>query len=130
MAGSRTGAHDVKLKRQLQWAHMSLPTQRIRFCKSRDGTRIAYAVCGEGPPLVWSQHWMHHLNHDWDHPVWQPWLSFLTRRHTVIRYDWRGCGLSDREGVDFLAERYAEDLEATIAAAGIEQCRLFGMAGP
>ncbi len=31
---------------------MDKPTQQIRFCKSRDGTRIAYAVCGEGPPLV------------------------------------------------------------------------------
>lgn len=103
--------------------------QRIRFCQSRDGTRIAYAVCGDGPPLVWVQHWMHHLNHDWDHPVRQPWLDFLTRRHTVIRYDWRGCGLSDRDDVEFSPNRYTEDLVAVIEAAGIEQCVLFGMAG-
>jgi len=103
--------------------------QRIRFCESRDRTRIAYANSGDGPPLVWVQHWMHHLDHDWGHPVWQPWLDFLTRRHTVIRYDWRGCGLSDREGVEFSVQRYTEDLEATIQAAGIEKCVLFGMAG-
>ena len=108
---------------------MPLPTERIRFCQSRDGTRIAYAVCGGGPPLVWVQHWMHHLNRDWEHPVWQPWLDYLTRQHTVIRYDWRGCGLSDRDGIKFAADRYSEDLEATIKAAGIEQCALFGMAG-
>ena len=108
---------------------MPHPAQQIRFFRSRDGARIGYAVCGDGPPLVWVQHWMHHLNFDWDHPVWQPWLSFLTRRHSVIRYDWRGCGLSDRDGIALSADRYAEDLEAVVEAAGIERCVLFGMAG-
>jgi pimeloyl-ACP methyl ester carboxylesterase len=75
---------------------MGNPAQQIRFCRSRDGTRIAYAVCGSGPALVWVQHWVHHLDLDWEHPVWQPWLAFLSRRHTVIRYDWRGCGLRPR----------------------------------
>jgi pimeloyl-ACP methyl ester carboxylesterase/DNA-binding CsgD family transcriptional regulator len=108
---------------------MPYPTQQIRFCRSRDGTRIAYAVCGNGPPLVWVQHWVHHLNFDWEHPVWQPWLAFLTRRHRVIRYDWRGCGLSDRDQVELSVVRYAEDLDAVINAAGVERCILFGMAG-
>ena len=108
---------------------MSVSSERIRFCTSADGTRIAFAVCGEGPPLVWVQHWVHHLNLDWNHPVWQPLLRFLSIRHTVIRYDWRGCGLSDRDGVTFASDRYAEDLDAVIKAAGINGYTLFGMAG-
>jgi len=107
---------------------MSQPAQQIRFCTSRDGTRIAYATCGAGPPLVWAANWTHHLELDWDSPVWRPWLSLLTRRHTLIRYDWRGCGLSDRAGVEFSFEKLAEDFEAVIEAAGLEQFVLFGIA--
>jgi pimeloyl-ACP methyl ester carboxylesterase/DNA-binding CsgD family transcriptional regulator len=103
--------------------------QQIRFCKSRDGTRIAYAVSGSGPPLVWIQHWVHHLELDGDSPVWRPWLALLNRHHTLIRFDWRGCGLSDREGVTFTLENYAADLEAVVAAAAVERFALFGMAG-
>jgi hypothetical protein len=83
--------------------------QQIRFCISRDGTRIAYAICGSGPLLIWVQHWLHHLESDWDSPVWRPWLSKLAQRHTLVRFDWRGCGLSDREGADFSLDKYDDD---------------------
>ncbi len=99
---------------------MPEPAQQIRFCTSRDGTRIAYATCGAGPPLVWAAVWAHHLKLDWDCPVWRPWLDMLARRHTLVRYDWRGCGLSDREHVEFSFERFIEDLEAVIEAAGLD----------
>jgi pimeloyl-ACP methyl ester carboxylesterase/DNA-binding CsgD family transcriptional regulator len=108
---------------------MSQPRQQIRFCASADGTRIAYAICGSGPPLVWVQHWIHHLELDWDSPVWRPWLLLLAKRHTLIRYDWRGCGLSDRERVHFSMDKFAEDLEVVIAASGVDPFVLFGMAG-
>jgi len=103
--------------------------QQIRFCKSRDGTRIAYAVGGSGPPLVWVQHWVHHLELDGESPIWRPWLAMLSRHHTLIRFDWRGCGLSDRDDVAFGLEHYVADLEAVAAATAVEQFALFGMAG-
>ncbi|MPZ34665.1 MAG: alpha/beta fold hydrolase [Rhodospirillales bacterium] len=103
--------------------------QEIRFCRSRDGTGIAYAISGQGPPLVWIQHWVHHLEIDLESPIWKPWLVFLTRRHTLVRYDWRGCGLSDRHGIQFDLESYVADLDAVIEAAQIERFCLFGMAG-
>jgi pimeloyl-ACP methyl ester carboxylesterase/DNA-binding CsgD family transcriptional regulator len=108
---------------------MSGPAQQIRFCMSRDGTRIAYAICGAGPPLLWIGHWVRHLKFDWDSPVWRPWLFMLTRRHCVVRYDWRGCGLSDREGVHFSLEKHIEDLEAVVAAAGLSRFALFASGG-
>ena len=107
---------------------MSHTQQTIRFCTSRDGVRIAFATGGAGPPLVWVPHWVHNLKCDADSPVWGPWLSALSRRHAVIRYDWRGCGLSDRDGVEFSFERQIDDLEAVIAAAGIKRFVLVGMA--
>jgi pimeloyl-ACP methyl ester carboxylesterase/DNA-binding CsgD family transcriptional regulator len=73
-------------------------------------------------------HWVRHLKSDWDNPVWRPWLSLLTQRHTLIRYDLRGCGLSDREGIEFSFEKLVEDFEAVIEAAGFERFVLFGMA--
>jgi pimeloyl-ACP methyl ester carboxylesterase/DNA-binding CsgD family transcriptional regulator len=108
---------------------MSQPLQQIRFCKSRDGTRIAYASCGAGPPLLWLSHWVRQLDLDWECPVWRPWLSLLTRRHTLIRHDYRGCGLSDRQGVELSVERHVEDVEAVVAAAGLESFVLLAQAG-
>jgi len=108
---------------------MSQSQQKIRFCASADGTRIAYATCGSGPALIWVQHWIHHLELDWESPVWRPWLSLLTRHNTLIRYDWRGCGLSDRKRVRFSFTGFAEDLDAVIAASGVDRFVLFAMGG-
>jgi pimeloyl-ACP methyl ester carboxylesterase/DNA-binding CsgD family transcriptional regulator len=105
------------------------PPQKIRFCRSRDGIRIAYAICGSGPPLIKAPHPISHLNFDWDSPVWRHWLALFANRHTLIRYDLRGCGLSDRDNVEFHFERYVEDLEAVIDAAGVERFAVFGMDG-
>jgi pimeloyl-ACP methyl ester carboxylesterase len=88
-----------------------------------------YATCGSGPPLVWIGHFLRHLELDWDTAVWRPWLSVLTRRHTLIRYDMRGCGLSDRNVADFSLDRLAEDFEAVVAAAGLERFVFMATAG-
>jgi pimeloyl-ACP methyl ester carboxylesterase/DNA-binding CsgD family transcriptional regulator len=108
---------------------MSQPPQQIRFCTSRDGTRIAYATCGTGPPLLWIGFLLRHLEMDWDTTVWRPWLSLLTRRHRLVRYDMRGCGLSDRDVSDFSLDRLAEDLEAVVAAARLERFIFMSTAG-
>lgn len=108
---------------------MAKRTQQIRFCRSRDGTRIAYATSGEGSPVVWAQHWIHHLEWDEQHPLWRHWLELLARRHTVVRFDWRGCGLSDREVSDFSFQRLAEDFEAVVGATRLQRFGLFGMSG-
>jgi pimeloyl-ACP methyl ester carboxylesterase/DNA-binding CsgD family transcriptional regulator len=108
---------------------MSQSWQKIRFCASADGTRIAYAMCGNGPPLVWVQLWTHHLELDWQSQVWHPWLTLLAKDHTLVRYDWRGCGLSDRERVQFSFDRFAEDMDGVIAASGVDRFVLFGMGG-
>jgi pimeloyl-ACP methyl ester carboxylesterase/DNA-binding CsgD family transcriptional regulator len=108
---------------------MSQPAEQIRFCTSRDGTRIAYSVGGGGPPLIWVQHWVHHLRLDRDHPVWSPWVSTLTQRYTTVRYDCRGCGLSDREHIEFSLDRLSEDFEAVVEASGIDRFAILSMGG-
>lgn len=65
--------------------------QQVRFCSSFDGTRIAYAITSEGPPLVRAPHWFSHLEHDWTNPAFQPWVEDLSRRYAYLRFDQRGC---------------------------------------
>jgi pimeloyl-ACP methyl ester carboxylesterase/DNA-binding CsgD family transcriptional regulator len=106
---------------------MPIPSQQIRFCTSSDGVRIAYATSGNGPPLVKVGTWMTHVELDWESSVWRPWLRELSRDHTFLRYDSRGCGLSDREVAELSVEAWVRDLEAVADAAGIERFPLLGL---
>jgi pimeloyl-ACP methyl ester carboxylesterase/DNA-binding CsgD family transcriptional regulator len=101
--------------------------QAVRFCASADGTRIAYASHGRGPPLVRTATWLTHLEFDWKSPVWRHWLEGLAAGRTVFRYDERGCGLSDRNVEDLALEARVADLAAVIDAAGLERVALLGM---
>jgi pimeloyl-ACP methyl ester carboxylesterase/DNA-binding CsgD family transcriptional regulator len=100
--------------------------QQIRFCKSCDGTRIAYAVTGDGPPLVRAPHWLTHLEYEWRSPIWLPWMEELSRQYKLLRIDGRAVGLSDWEPKEISLERAVEDLEAAVEAAGFERFALFG----
>ncbi|MGD2130361.1 MAG: alpha/beta fold hydrolase [Lysobacterales bacterium] len=102
-------------------------TQDIRFCTTHDGKRIAYATLGSGPPLVKTANWLTHLEHDLVSPVWRPWLERLGRSHTVIRYDERGCGLSDRDVPDADFDDWVADLESVVNATGLDRFALLGL---
>ena len=86
--------------------------QNIAFVTSSDGTSIATASVGRGPVLVRAAHWLSHVEFDAESPVWRPWLTALSGEHRYLRYDQRGCGLSDREVADFSLEAMVGDLEA------------------
>ena len=100
---------------------------RVSFTTSFDATRIAFAIAGNGPPLVKVGNYMGHVEYDWDTPVWANWLKELTRRHTQIYYDERGSGLSDWNAEDVSFEAWVRDLEAVVDAAGLQQFPLFAM---
>jgi pimeloyl-ACP methyl ester carboxylesterase/DNA-binding CsgD family transcriptional regulator len=105
----------------------AVPRQDVRFCRSADGTRLAYAVHGSGPPLLIDTCWLSHLEFDWESPVWRHFLLALGRVATVVRYDERGYGMSDRDVTDFGLEARAADLEAIADAAGLDRFALLGM---
>jgi pimeloyl-ACP methyl ester carboxylesterase/DNA-binding CsgD family transcriptional regulator len=102
--------------------------QDIRFARSADGVGIAYAVHGSGPPLLIDACWLSHLQFDWQSPVWRHYLTELGRIATVIRYDERGHGLSDRGVTDHSLEARLADLEAVADCAGLERFALMAMA--
>jgi pimeloyl-ACP methyl ester carboxylesterase/DNA-binding CsgD family transcriptional regulator len=102
--------------------------QDIRFARSADGVGIAYAVHGSGPPLLIDACWLSHLQFDWQSPVWRHYLVELGRVATVIRYDERGHGLSDRGVTDHSLEARVADLEAVADDAGLDRFALLAMA--
>jgi pimeloyl-ACP methyl ester carboxylesterase/DNA-binding winged helix-turn-helix (wHTH) protein len=101
--------------------------QRIRFCTADDEARIAYATSGAGPPLVKPANWMTHLEFDWESPVWRHWLRELSREHTLVRYDERGSGLSDRVVDDLSFDAWVRDLETVVDAMGLERFPMLGI---
>jgi pimeloyl-ACP methyl ester carboxylesterase/DNA-binding CsgD family transcriptional regulator len=101
--------------------------QDIRFTHSADGTRLAYAVNGQGTALVRAAHWLTNIDRDWRTPVWRPWFDALGAHHRFYRYDSRGCGLSDREASDASLDVLVSDLEAVVDAAKLERFALLGI---
>ena len=100
--------------------------QTIGFCRSADGTRIAWARSGSGPPLVRAGHWLTHLEHDWHSPVWRPIIDAFSEHFTLWRYDQRGNGLSEHAAVDLSLEASVSDLVAVTEAAGLDRFTLYG----
>src|SRR5215471_3939646 len=97
------------------------PPQRIRYVRTSDGVQLAWAEAGRGPVLVKAANWLTHLEDEWESPGWGHWIQFFCRRFRVIRYDERGCGMSDWEADDLSPERRVADLEAVIDAAGLTE---------
>lgn len=101
--------------------------QEVRFCRSRDGTSIAYATAGGGPPLVKAAHWLSHLEYEWRSPVWRHWLRELTRDHRLVRYDQRANGLSDWAAETLSLEAFVDDLDAVADAEGLRRYPVLGV---
>jgi pimeloyl-ACP methyl ester carboxylesterase/DNA-binding CsgD family transcriptional regulator len=101
--------------------------QTIRFIKSADGVRLAVATSGSGAPLVKSANWLSHLEFDWQSPVWRHWFRFLSSGRQLIRFDPRGCGLSDWNADDLSHEAQVADLEAIVAASDLDRFPLLGL---
>ena len=81
-----------------------------------DGVVLRYELSGTGRvPLVL----IHELGGSLE--FWDPVLPAFQQAFRVLRYDLRGCGLSDRDRVDFSFEKFVEDMEVVIDAARIGQ---------
>lgn len=101
--------------------------QEIKYARAKDGVRIAYVTAGSGPPLVKAGNWLNHLEYDWKTPIWRHLLQRLAEKHTLIRYDARGNGMSDREAKELSLDAWVEDLGTVVDAVGIKRFPLFGI---
>lgn len=101
--------------------------QEIKYCRAKDGVKLAYAKVGRGPPLVKTANWMNHLEYDWESPVWGHFLRRLASKRTLVRYDARGNGLSDWEVPEVSLEAWVSDLETVVNTVGVERFPLLGI---
>ncbi len=103
--------------------------QQIGFATTTDDVRIAYAVTGNGPPLVIAIGWATHLEEGMNSPTYdgQGLLAMTSEQFTVIRYDGRGFGLSDRNIKDLSVEARVRDLEAVVDTLGLDRFYLNGV---
>ena len=86
--------------------------QKVSFVTAEDGVRIAVAEAGSGPvTILKAGNWLSHISQDADSPIWRHWLQELSRGCRFVRYDLRGCGLSDREVKDISFAAWLSDLE-------------------
>jgi len=106
---------------------MTRLAQQIRFARGHDGVRLAYASSGSGPTLIKTATWLSHLEYDWQSPVWRHLLQEMSRDRRFVRYDERGCGLSDWAVSDLSFDSWVRDLETVVDTLGVERFALLGM---
>ena len=99
----------------------------LGYCRAADGVRIAFASTGSGPPLVKAANWLTHLRFDPTNVVWRHWVRDLSRRFRLIRYDERGCGMSDWDVEDVSFDAWVRDLESVVDHVGVERFPLLGI---
>ena len=100
--------------------------QQIQYCTTADNTRIAYAITGEGTPIVRTMGWFTHLEAEWSSPLGRGFWQRLSREHQLVRYDGRGIGLSEKT-IDFSGETRLQDLEAVVDATDIDRFALVAL---
>jgi len=101
--------------------------QEVRLCHAPDGVRLAYATVGSGPPVVKAANWLNHLEFDWESPVWRRLFHELAALGTLVRYDERGSGLSDRNPPRMSLDAWVLDLETVVDELGLERFPLLGI---
>ena len=104
---------------------------RIQYAKTKDGVSIAYWTMGEGTPLLlaspllWS-----HIALEWEIPDLPRWYERLAYRRMLVRYDYRGHGMSERNVEDFSLDALVSDLEAVISRLALDRVDLVGFGSP
>lgn len=91
--------------------------ESVHLVRTSDGVHLAWTRSGSGPALVKAANWMTHLRDDLTSPVWRHWLRFLSAHFELLRFDERGCGLSDRDVDDVSEPNWLSDLETVVRAA-------------
>ncbi|HET6853895.1 MAG TPA: alpha/beta fold hydrolase [Pyrinomonadaceae bacterium] len=100
---------------------MKKPTQQIRYVRTTDGVQLAWADAGAGPVMVKAANWLTHLEYEWESPVWRHWIRFFSDHFRFVRYDERGCGMTDSNAGDLSLERWVGDVEDVVAAADLRE---------
>ncbi len=100
---------------------------RIQYAKTTDGVSIAFCAVGKGTPLVVMPSIpFSHIQLEWQWPEIRTWNERLAEKRKLVRYDCRGCGLSERDVKDFSLNAMVRDLEAVVDHLKLERFALIG----
>ncbi len=100
---------------------------RIQYAQTTDGVSIAFTTMGEGRALVIMTGWPFcHLEAEWGVPTFRLWHERLAERTTLVRYDPRGSGLSQRDVDDLSVDARLLDLEAVADHLALDRFDLSG----
>jgi pimeloyl-ACP methyl ester carboxylesterase/DNA-binding CsgD family transcriptional regulator len=100
---------------------MKKSTQTIRYLRTTDGVQLAWADAGVGHVMIKAANWLTHLEYEWESPIWRHWIRFFSDNYRYIRYDERGCGMTDRNTGDLSLERWVADVEEIVDAADMRE---------
>jgi pimeloyl-ACP methyl ester carboxylesterase len=120
-----TGARHLASGRRAKQQVDAEIAQEIRYCRTSDGVRVAYAATGQGTAIVRCLGWYTHLEAEWSSPLGRSFWQRLSREHSLFRYDGRGMGLSDFAS-EFSTETRIQDLEAVVDDAKLDRFALLG----
>ncbi len=95
--------------------------ERVRYVSTAEGLQLAWTAIGQGLPLVRAATWLTHLQYDAHSPVWAHWIRFFGEHFHCVRYDERGCGMSDREVPEVDLPQWVDDLERVVDGAGLDR---------
>lgn len=99
----------------------------IQYATARDGTNIAFWARGSGQPFVLLfPPGFSNLRYEWQIPEGRRIYELLEPHFTVVRYDLRNTGLSDRGAADISLDAFVSDLEAVLEKARLSRVSLFG----
>lgn len=100
----------------------------VRYVTTADGVSIAYWTLGQGPPLVILPTLLYsHVLKEWGTAEWRRGYQVAAAARTVVRYDGRGTGLSQRDVDDFSLDAMIADLDAVVGEVEAEKVALFGV---
>jgi class 3 adenylate cyclase/pimeloyl-ACP methyl ester carboxylesterase len=94
----------------------------VQYVKTSDGVSIAYTTAGSGPPLIWIQTLPSHIQMEWEQPILRAGFeTIIGAGMTLVRFDFRGTGLSAREASDVSAAAFVRDIEAVVGRLGLDR---------
>jgi pimeloyl-ACP methyl ester carboxylesterase len=117
----------LQMKSVNNGVHPQRPAPDYRFCTSVDGVTLATTATGQGTPVVRAGTWLSHLECDVRHVEPRALIEAMEQQHTIIRYDSRGCGLSDRQVPSITFDDGVRDLEAVVDSYELAQFALLGI---
>jgi pimeloyl-ACP methyl ester carboxylesterase len=127
LRGSSSSSFDAPTKIIATAPRAPSKQQDIQFCTTSDGVHLAYSVIGNGPLFVRVLGHFTHLEMEWEWPDLRQFWEQLAERFTVVRYDGRGTGLSDKYAGEFTEDTRQIDLDAVLKAVAAEKAILLGI---